>query len=188
MATYQEQYALEAKKKKGDKSLEELGTEAAEGRAGRRAMYAAGGQKLIEESEAAAEALEGVAQVGTAKALAAQGPGADLRALSGAATEAERAGAGAVAQARQQAAAGMMDVATGLEEMGTEVEDVSAKRQELTAAMNTIIDKHKGFWNDDEDAMYREIMDMVADPTTPEELKREFERKAEDIRSGDWDV
>jgi hypothetical protein len=188
MATYQEQYAAEAKEKKGDKSLKELGTEAAEGRAGRRAMYAAGGQKLIEESEAAAEALEGAAQVGTAKALAAQGPSADLRALSGAATEAERAGAGAVAQARQQAAAGMMDVATGLEEMGTEVEDVSAKRQELTAAMNTIIDKHKGFWNDDEDAMYREIMDMVADPTTPEELKREFERKAEDIRSGDWDV
>lgn len=209
MATQQDIYTAEAKKKKGEKTMAELGKEAAESRAGRRAMYAAGGEKLYQageekarKAEESVDAIRGAGQRGTAAALAAKGPSADLRALSGAATEAERAGEIAVAGAaekaagaRQEAAASMMDVAVGLEEMGTEVEDYSAKRKELTAGMNAIIDKHKGFWNDDEEAMHTEILAMVDDPTIPEDLKQEFIDKANQIYdpdsisgAGSWDV
>ena len=75
-----------------------------------------------------------------------------------------------------------------VEEAGSEIEDLAAARTEATTAMNTIIAKHKGFWNDDENAMYREIMDYLADPTIPPEVVVEFTQKAEDIRSKKWDV
>jgi hypothetical protein len=202
MASLTEKFEEDARAKKGQKSIGQLAKEAAEGRAGRREMYGKGAEELYaagmtkaKDIEGQVDVLRGAAAEGTAKALAAQGPSADLRSAAGVATEAEKQGQLAVLQgmekvgtAKQEAAAGLMDVAVGMEEIGTDVEDFSARRQELTAAMNTIIDKHKGFWNDDEEAMYREIIDMVNDPTIPQELKDEFTKKAEDIRSKEWDV
>jgi hypothetical protein len=187
MATVYEEYEKKAKEKTGDKSLLEQAAEARTAKEGRREMFKEGGAELIEEAKKAPEDIMRATEAGVAKSLAAA-PKTDIRALAGTASEQQREGAIEESKARQEAAAQMMDVAVAVEDAGTTPEDISAAKAVLTTGMNEIIAKHKGFWNDDEDAMYTEIMDMINDPTIPPELKLEFEKKADDIKSGERDV
>ena len=183
-----EEQAKKAKEIKGDKTTAELAAEAAEARAGRRSAFAAGGEEMIRASEALSGEIMSGAERGTASALAAAGPTADLRSLGGVASEARKDAAMQAAEAKISAGATKMDIAKAQEEMGSAAEDLAEKRKELDAGVNAIIDKHKGTFDDDEDAMHREIMNMLEDPTIPEDMKAEYAQKAEDIKSKKWDV
>ena len=171
-----------------DEETRIMGEKAARERAGRRAMFKAGGAKTIAAGETLAEDMAASGQVGVSKALAVA-PGTDIRSLSGLATEAQVGADVATGQARKEAAVGMMDVAKAMEEMGSEAEDFSAKKAEIDAGINAIIEKHKGSLDDDESAMAREIRDMVGlDPTIPPKLKAYAYQQARDIKRKSWNV
>jgi len=171
-----------------DEETRIMGEKAARERAGRRAMFAAGGEDVITSGQQLAEDMAASGQVGVSKALAVA-PGTDIRSLSGLATESQVGADVATGQARKEAAVGMMDVAKAMEEMGSEAEDFAAKKAEIDAGINAIIEKYKGSWNDDETAMSFEIRDMVRiDPTIPPKLKAYAFQKARDIKRGAWDV
>ena len=179
--------ADKAKKEEGLTQLEK--GEAARARSeGRKELFSEGLFGRVEAAEKLAGELAGAGARGTARALAAQGPGGRLGDVATAQTEAEAATKTQEAAALGQAEEAKIAAAEGLEAAGEAIEDISAARNEATLAMNTIIDKHKGLFNDDEAAMYREIMDYLADPMIPEEVRAEFTQKAEDIRTKKWDV
>jgi hypothetical protein len=170
-----------------EKTLEELGAEAAEARVQGREKFKEAADEMAEAAAETPEKIMEATERGVAKSLAA-GSGQDIRSLSGATTEAQRAGEEAAQTAKQEAAAKRMEAETAKEEAGDEAADFSAQRTEYTAARNAIIDKHKGFWNDDEDAMYTELLKYAEDPTLDPDLVKDIRQEAEDIKSGKWDV
>tara|TARA_R110000824_G_scaffold317597_3_gene504793 strand:+ start:258 stop:866 length:609 start_codon:yes stop_codon:yes gene_type:complete len=185
---YGEGTAAEKKAKR-----QEAGKQAARARAGRRAMFAEGGEQTILAGRELAEDVEKSGQVGVSKALAVA-PGTDIRALAGLSTEAQVGADVAAGTARKEAAVSMMDVSEAVEKMGTDVEDYAAKKAELTKGMYAIIEKHKGDIDDDEYAMWKEIKDMIKDPTIPPDLVEHFTKKANSIwnpktkKAGSWNV
>jgi len=177
------------------KTLAELTAEATAKRAGRRQEMVTGGEEIVAAAKLKAARLgeqEGVilgqAERGISEAMASQigsGP-TDLRALAGTSTEARAAAAGAIQEAQvQQAIAegeiggSKMDVAKAIEEMGSEAEDMLERKKEWTAAYNQIIKAHKGFWDDDEFAMRRDILDMISGYPADDPLVIEMMAKAE---------
>ena len=189
MATIFDEASEEARKRKAAEnlSLEEQGKMLSTDREGRRQIFEDAASNLARTSKEAPDEIMRATEESTAKALGAS-PSKDLRTLQGVAEEAHVGGKLKSIEAKQQAAAQMMDVAVAAEEMGSEVEDYSAQLAEYTVARNAIIDKHKGFWNDDESAMYTELMQYSEDPTLDPKLKTMVIAQAEDIKSKKWNV
>jgi hypothetical protein len=186
-----EEATAKAKKKSEGEALQDTINKAAEARAGRRGLFEEGAEDLLALGEKAPGIIRGEQERSLAQTLAAAGPQSDLRTLAGASAEQRKAAAGQILQAQQDAAAGKLDIAVAAEDVGDIAQDVEQRRTELTSQMHAVIDKYKGFFDDDEDSMYREIMASVSSlPTTGPlgELRREFEQRAQDIKDRVWDV
>jgi len=158
-------------------------------RQARREEYEQAALAGVDTAEEALAAQKKVASATTGKVLGQLPTGeGGLRQAADIQAGVERDTAGDVALAAQAVNEEKMKGLKLIEEAGSEIEDLAAARTEATTAMNTIIAKHKGFWNDDENAMYREIMAYLEDPTIPPEIVVEFTQKAKDILSKKWDV
>ena len=71
--------------------------------------------------------------------------------------------------------------------IGTEAQASQAKIANYDTKINKIIGKHKNWMNDDEDAMYSEIMNLAAGETDPQ-VKAYLQQQANDIKTKVWDV
>ena len=180
-----------AKARAAGKSGKELITAGAETKEGRRALLEEGVLEGVAVGESAPEEIMKASERGIAKTLEVAGPNADLRTLAATSEEARRSAATDVLAAKEAAAAGKVEGAIALEEAGDISADIETKSTELANAVTAAINAHKGFFDDDEEGMYRDIMTVVNNlPDTPEydELRAEYTQKAEDIKSKKWDV
>lgn len=171
---YRNKYGVEP----GQASLSSLTEQAAAGRRGRRRAFAMGGEEMIAAAEGQPAMRMKQAERGGAQAVAMSGE-TDIRGISGTQQEMRQVAAEKIGEDKMKAGATKMDVAEAIERAGTEAGDVEAQRKEFMQGMHQIIAANKGFWDDDEGMMRKQIYGMVAGLPEDDPLRLEMEREAD---------